>query len=188
MDPSGPARYVSPAMPIPRAPRAVVPATALALALLLPAPASGQRSLDGIRLGLAFGGTGFIAASFEFFNNDRALDLTVGTWGFQDLSLSLVAKEVLGASAFRPTAGVGLWVVWSSPPPENPDATRSGITVLARAPIGVDWNVQGRHYLEAHINVSRALWIRRTVPGDDRPLNRRLVPLPGLVYRWDPGF
>jgi hypothetical protein len=159
---------------------------ALVVALLGPEDAAGQRAIDGIRLGLTFGGTGFVGASFEFFSDNRAIDLTIGTWGFSDVSLSVVAKELLGASSLRPSVGVGLWAVWSSPDVDDPDATRPGLTLLARAPVGFDWRVDGNHYLDGHVNVSSALWIRRTIPGDDRPPNRRLVPLPGLAYRWDP--
>jgi hypothetical protein len=28
------------------------------------------------------------------------------------------------------------------------------------------------------------VWVRRTDPEDDTPLNRRLVPIPGISYRW----
>ena len=33
-------------------------------------------------------------------------------------------------------------------------------------------------------NVNRALAVRRTDPADDLPLNGRLIPLPGVYYRW----
>jgi len=42
----------------------------------------------------------------------------------------------------------------------------------------------GGHSLGLTMNVNRALAVRRTDPGDQLPLNRRLVPLPGVYYRW----
>ena len=74
-----------------------------------------------------------------------------------------------------------MWVVLASPPTE-----RTGMAVVLQAPVGIDWRVAGSHYVGGLINVNRALWVRRTDPGDDMPLTKRIVPLPGLYYRWRP--
>ena len=53
-----------------------------------------------------------------------------------------------------------------------------------RAPIGVDWSVADQHAAGLIMNVNRGLWVKRSDPGDDLPLNRRLVPLPEVYYRF----
>jgi len=50
--------------------------------------------------------------------------------------------------------------------------------------VGVDWMMFEDHALGAALNINRALWVRRTDPEDDLPLEGRLVPLPGLYYRF----
>ena len=159
-----------------------VAALVAALALLLaPAPSSAQSTDDdGLRIGVSVGGISTVGLVFEYFNGNRSLDITVGTWSFRDLSLSAVVKEYFGASAARPFVGVGLWIVAAKPSNE-----RLGMAIVLRAPVGVDWNVTGKHFLGASLNVNRGLWVRRTDPEDDLPLNRRLVPLPGVYYRFE---
>ena len=61
---------------------------------------------------------------------------------------------------------------------------RVGLAAVLTLPVGVDWRVVSRHYAGLAINVNRGLWVRRTDPRDDLPLNDRLVPLPGAYYRW----
>ncbi|HET9949599.1 MAG TPA: hypothetical protein VFQ22_11800, partial [Longimicrobiales bacterium] len=60
---------------------------------------------------------------------------------------------------------------------------RTGIALVLRAPVGVDWAFADDHALGAALNINRALWVRRTDPLDDLPMNRRFVPLPELYYR-----
>lgn len=161
-------------------------AFALLPLLVAPVPGAAQFEQEGVRFGVTLGATGFVGLSFEFFEESRAIDLTVGTWSFDDVSVSVTAKELLGASSFRPSIGLGLWMMVGWDRASNPDATRNGVTVLARAPVGFDWRLGGEHYLTADISVNRALWIRRMNPSDDRPPNPRLVPFPGFAYRWKP--
>ena len=159
----------------------------LAALVLLP---GALRAQDGdVRIGVTLGGTGFLGLSVEFLNEARtaALDVTVGTWSFRDVSLSVVGKGRFGASHFRPVAGAGLWAVFSFPPRgEGGDARQNGVALLARAPFGFDWDLGSRHFLTGELSLNRALWIRRTRPGDDVPVGRRIVPFPGVAYRWIP--
>ena len=161
---------------------ALLTAPILALAYV-PAAARCQSSTDddGIRVGISVGGVSTVGLLLEYFDGNRSLDLTVGTWAFGDLSLSLVVKQYFGANAVRPFVGAGLWVVAANPPDG-----RLGLAAVLRAPVGVDWNVASVQSLGASINVSRAFWVRRTDPEDDLPLNRRWVPLPGIYYRFEP--
>ena len=158
--------------------------TALILALAYVPSAAGCQSStddDGIRVGITIGGVSTVGLLLEYFDGNRSLDMTVGTWSFRYLSLSLVVKQYLGANAARPFVGAGLWVVAA-----NPSDGRRGLAAVLRAPVGVDWNGAGGHSLGGSINLNRALWVRRTDPEDDLPLNRRWVPLPGIYYRFEP--
>ena len=75
--------------------------------------------------------------------------------------------------------GLGLWTVFAFPPDEN-----VGVALVARVPVGVQWEVSGDHAVGVEIGLSRALAVKRTDPDDDLPVNNRIVPLPGLSYRW----
>ncbi len=136
---------------------------------------------DGLRVGLTVGGTSFLGISLEFLSGNRSLEVTVGSWAAQDLAVSIVGRQYFGASSARPVVGAGLWAVLAFPP-----EGRTGIALVARAPIGIDWNVAGDHFLALDINLNRGLWVRRSDPEDRAPMNHRLVPLPGLAYRWRP--
>jgi len=153
---------------------------ALLLAVPSDAVAQGPGAGDGWRVGLTLGGISTIGVSFEFFRDSRSLDLTLGTFGFRDVGLSVVGKQYFGERAAKPFVGLGLWAIasWTGP--------RPGYALVARAPVGVDWSLNGRHAVGASIALNRALAIRRPDPDDERGLNKRLVPLPGVYYRWTP--
>lgn len=146
-------------------------------------PAAGGAQEDGLRFGVTVGGTGFLGLTFEVLEGQRSIELTVGTWSFDDVSLSVVGRQYFGASALRPVVGLGLWTVvsWPKEPGE-----RTGVSVVARAPVGADWRVVPGQFLSLDVNVNRALWVRHKDPQDDRPPNARLIPLPGLAWRWQP--
>lgn len=154
---------------------------ACAVALLAPAVASAQGTGtgSGVRVGISLGGISTVGVSVEFFHEQESLNLTVGTWSFHDLSAAVTVREYFGAGYLHPFVGGGLWVVLAHPP-----GGRFGMATVLQAPVGVDWRVVGRHYLGAVIDVDRALWVRRTDPEDNLPANKRIVPLPGLYYRW----
>ena len=137
---------------------------------------------EEVRIGLSFGGISFMGFLVEYRWGDRSVELNIGTWSFRDLSVSLVGRQYFGPGDFRPFAGLGLWAVIA---PYHQEGEQAGVAVLARAPIGVEWNVDADHHLGAHINLNRALWIRRKDPRDDYPPSRRLVPLPGFYYVWN---
>lgn len=153
----------------------------LATALVLPGSlaAQGSGAGTGVRMGITFGGISTVGVNIEYFDGTRSLELTFGTWTFRDLSVSAVVKEYFGAGSLHPFVGAGLWAVAAKPPGE-----RLGTALVLRAPVGADWRVAGRHYLGLSLNVNRALWVRRTDPEDDLPLNERLVLLPEAYYRW----
>ena len=156
-------------------------AAALALIFLCPAIAEAQTPGpdvgDGVRIGISLGGISTIGLTVEFFRDSRSIDLTLGTWRFRDVSFAAVAKQYFGAGAARPVVGLGLWTVAAKPD------ERVGWSLVLRAPIGVDWEIDDPHAVGAFLNVNRGLWVRRSDPGDDVPMNKRLVPLPELYYR-----
>lgn len=157
-------------------------ATVLVLMLILASHARAQSpgAGDGVRIGVSFGGISTVALNVELFRDSRSLDLALGTWSFRDVSVSAVVKQYFGASSARPVLGGGLWMVGSWAGDERP-----GFAVVLRAPVGVDWAVSdSRHAVGAFLNVNRGLWVRRSDPDDDLPMNRRLVPLPEVYYRF----
>ena len=137
---------------------------------------------EDLRVGLSFGGIGLAGLIFEYRWGDRSVEVNVGTWSLRDLSVSVVGKQYFGPGDFRPFTGVGLWAVVA---PYNRPGERSGLALLARAPVGVDWNVVADHHLGAHLSLNRALFIRRKDPLDTTPPTARFVPLPGFYYVWN---
>jgi len=117
----------------------------------------------------------------EYRWGDRSVDINIGTWTFRDLSVSVVGKQYFGAGDFRPYSGLGLWAVVS--PVHGPEE-RMGVALLARAPVGVEWNLDADHHFGGDLALNRALWVRRKDPLDLTPPTDRFIPLPGFYYRW----
>ena len=145
--------------------------------------AQGSDAGDGFRIGVYVGGISTFGLSFELFRDTHAIDMSLGTWSFRDLSFSAVYKEYIGGRALRPFAGAGFWVVAAAPALEG---ERTGVALVLRAPVGVDWAFVDQHAVGAALNLNRGLAVRRSDPLDDLPMNRRIVPLPELYYRFLP--
>lgn len=160
--------------------RSTVALAFLAAAAIFAPPARAQTigQGSGLRLGVSLGGISTVALSVEFFEGRRGLDVTVGTWSFRDVSMAVTARQYVGGGAVKAFVGGGLWVVLAHPP-----EGRTGVAVVAQAPVGLDLRLEGDYALGGFVNLNRGLWVRRTDPEDDLPLNKRLVPLPGLYYR-----
>ena len=153
--------------------------TLLALAVhAFPVTAQGSDAGDGVRLGVSVGGISTVGVVVELFRDTHAVELGLGTWSFRDVSLSAVYKEYFFGSRVRPFVGAGLWAVASFPPSE-----RTGLALVLRAPVGVEWSFVDDHSIGAALNLNRALGVRRADSEDDLPLNKRLVPLPEIYYR-----
>jgi hypothetical protein len=157
----------------------------LALGLCLPDRVEANTSTgpgpEEFRIGISVGGISLVGFIMEYRWGDRGLDLTVGTWTFRDLSISVAGKQYLGPGDLRPFAGIGLWAVVS---PGQGFERRNGAALVLRAPVGVEWNLSADHHLGAALNLNRALWIQRRDPADDTPASDRLIPLPGFYYKW----
>jgi len=152
----------------------------VALGLGLGAPSALHAQNEGLRVGLSFGGTSFVGVVVDYLDATGSTELTLGTFSFRDLSVSVVRRQRLGGGDFRPTVGLGLWAVTALPG----DDEQTGLALIARAPIGIDWNVSGRHYLTLDANLNRVLYVRRMDPEDDTPPASRIIPLPGMAWRW----
>ena len=153
-----------------------IPVLGLA-ALAVAQPATAQ---EGLRLGLSFGGTGFVGVVSEWRWSDRSAELQISTFTFRDVSVSIVGKQYFGASGLQPVVGAGLWLLVAG----SPDGT--GGAVVARFPFGGDLHVGGGHYTTFEMSVNRGLWVKRPDPTNDIPITRRLIPLPSVSYRFAP--
>jgi len=135
---------------------------------------------EGLRVGVYFGGTSLVGVLFDYFDASGSTEITLGTFSFRDVSVSVVRRQRFGGGELQPTVGLGLWAVMALPR----DDQRTGLALVARAPVGLDWNLTGDHFLTADANLNRALWVRRTDPEDTLPPASRIIPLPGISYRW----
>ena len=152
-------------------------ALAVAGALLAP-PCAAQ---DRIRIGVVFGGLGFIGAVVEGIWDDRSAEAVVSTFGFRDVSLSVAGKQFFGASWLKPAVGAGFTYMIGS----SPDGV--GSALVARFPLGGDWKLAPGHYATWEVNVTRALLVNRPDPADDTPPTQRIIPFPSFSYRLVPG-
>ncbi len=155
------------------------------LAGLCAPPLAAQSTDDGrrLRVGITTGGIGTIGASVELLWGSRGLEVNLGTLSFSDVSLAVTGKQYFGGGDLRPFVGVGLWAIAGS---TGEEGEQMGKVLLLRLPVGGDWNFTGRHYFGGSIAVNVGLWIDRADPEDDRPVERRPVPFPGLYYRFEP--
>jgi len=147
----------------------------------LSASSSGRVGPEEVRFGISFGGISFTGFIVEYRWGDRSIEMNIGTWSFRDLSISVIGKQYFGPGDFRPFSGLGLWAVIA---PQHGPQEQVAVAVMARVPVGVEWNVETDHHLGAHIGLNRALWIRRKDPEEDIPPSDRLIPLPGFSYLW----
>ncbi len=124
-----------------------------------------------------------IGVSVELLWESRSIDVGLATFSFSEVSLAVTGKQYFGGGDMRPFVGVGLWGIAGSTGQEGEE---TGKALILRLPVGGDWNFTGRHHLGGDLAVNEALWIDRADPEDDRPVERRPIPLPGFYYRVEP--
>jgi hypothetical protein len=134
---------------------------------------------DGIRFGVSVGGNSRIALNLEFFRDSRSIEVALGTWRFNDVTLSMAFKQYIGGSSARPVVGAGLWLVGAG----DRSGQRTGWALVFNVPVGLDWEITNPHAVGVFVNVNRGLWVRRSNSEDMAPMNKRIVPLPQLYYR-----
>ena len=147
-------------------------------AALLARPCAAQ---DRIRAGVVFGGLGFIGAVVEGIWDDRSAEVVVSTFTFHDVSVSVAGKQFFGASWLKPALGAGVTYMAS----RTEDGF--GSALIARFPLGGDWQMAGGHYLTWEVNVTRGLAVHRPDPTDTAPMTQRIIPFPSFSYRVAPG-
>lgn len=139
-------------------------------------------SHDRVRLGVSFGGTGFVGIVTEYQRGDWSGELTLGTISFREIAVAIAGKRYFSSGNLRPAVGLGFWslTAWTD--------DGSGSVFILRAPIAVDWRVGGEHALGLEVGLNRALAVDRMDPEDDTPPSSRIVPIPGIYYRygWSP--
>ena len=132
--------------------------TALALACCaLPLSAQGADLGSGTRLGITFGGTGTVGLVVELFRGTRSVEVGLGTFSFRDVSVSATVKQYVGSRALQPFVGVGLWAVVAAPGEQD---ERTGLALMLRAPIGLDWGLSDEHALGIGVALNRGLAVR----------------------------
>lgn len=130
------------------------------------------------RVGVVLGGTSPWGLLVEYRWKRQGLELQAGTWSFRDLSLSVTAKQYVGSNAVEPYVGAGLWGIVA----RTEEGTGYGL--IARLPVGLDWEFISRHSAGFAIHFNRALALKRPDPVDRRPPRTAFIPLPELSYRW----
>ncbi len=153
------------------------------LALLLTCPwttpvAAQDLNRDGFSIGLGFAGTGLLSLLMEYRWGNAAMEVSLSTISFTDVGLYAGGRAYLGGATPQPVLGLGLWGLLAG------SEDRTGGALILRAPIGIDWNVSGASHLGFNIALNKALVVRRPDPADTEPPNPRLVPLPGIEYRY----
>ncbi len=137
---------------------------------------------DRVRIGISLGGTGFLGLVSEYQRGDWSAELTLGTISFREVAVAIAGKRYFSGGNLRPVVGLGFWslTAWTD--------DGSGSVFILRAPVAIDWRFQGEHALGMEVGLNRALAVDRLDPEDDTPPSPRLVPIPGVYYRygWDP--
>lgn len=161
---------------------ALLIALSSSLICLLASPLAAQTTDNDmrVRIGVTAGGIGTIGASVEFLWGSRSVDVSLSTFSFSEVSLSVTGKQYFGGGDMRPFVGVGLWGIAGS---TGQEGEQTGKALIFRVPVGSDWNFTVRHHLGGSLAVNVGLWIDRADPEDDTPISRSPVPLPGFYYR-----
>lgn len=130
------------------------------------------------RVGVVMGGTGAWGLLVEYRWKRQGLEFQAGTWSFRDLSLAVTAKQYVGSNAVEPYVGAGLWGIVGKA------EEGTGYGLIARLPVGLDWEFVSRHSAGFAIHLNRALALKRPDPADRRPPRSAVIPLPEVSYRW----
>ncbi len=147
------------------------------IALICVVPLVGAEDKNSTRLGISLGGTHAVGLDFEYHSGNNSIGLSIGTWLFHDICLSLSAKRYLRSSGTTPYVGMGLWSALSFS-----DKGTGNLMALC-FPVGIDWRMVEKHSLGLEIDSSYlfAQWGAAEV--DEPPLRRRFVFIPNLYYK-----
>lgn len=133
---------------------------------------------DRLRFGISLGGTHRIGLSVEYLRDDNSVELSVGAFQWDLVSIGVVGRRYFGERRARPYAGVGLWSMVTAPGDDF------GFLTFLRVPIGVDWNPGGNHYAGLEASLNYAFAVNRLDPDDRSALRRHFLPLPAVYYKF----
>lgn len=162
-----------------RAARRLLPALA---ALWLTGLVAADTASAQYRFGVVVGGASIIGGLVEYRWDHQGLEVQIGTIRGRDVSLSVTAKRYVTVKALEPYVGAGLWWIVSV------EEEGVGSALVARAPVGLDWNLSPKHAIGGALYFNRILAMKRPDPLDTEPPTTALVPLPEVFgYRWSSG-
>lgn len=131
------------------------------------------------RFGVVVGGASIIGGLVEYRWEHQGVELQIGTIRGRDLGLSVTVKQYMIAKALEPYVGAGLW--WAVSKEEE----GIGHALVARAPVGLDWNLSSSHAIGGAVYFNRILAMKRPDPTDTEPPTTAIVALPEIFgYRW----
>jgi hypothetical protein len=166
-----------------RRPPRFLPLLLLAATLLAALPGRALSQDSGrFYVGVGLGGISTVTLILEQEWDWGSVELMLGTITFRDISVSLVHKQRPGGGPVRGVVGAGLWGILAFPP-DSP----AGFALAARVPVGMTWDPLPDQRFTAEVALNRVLYILRPDRSDELPPANRIVPLPGVSYRWLPG-
>lgn len=147
------------------------------ITLICVVPVVSAEESNTTRLGISLGGIHAVGLDFEYHSKNNSIGLSIGTWLFHDICLSLSARRYLRSSGSTPCVGLGLWSALSFS-----DKGTGNLMALC-FPAGIEWRMFEKHSLGLEIDSSYlfAQWGAAEV--DEPPLRRRFVFIPNLYYK-----
>lgn len=133
------------------------------------------------RVGVVIGGASLVGGLIEYRWQHQGVELQIGTIpiGGRNISISVTAKQYMKARKLEPYVGAGLWWLVAI------DDRGVGHALVARLPVGLDWNLSSRQSLGSALYFNRVLGVKRPDPMDTRPSATAVVALPEILgYRW----
>ncbi len=135
-----------------------------------------------LRAGISLGGIGKLGLTLELRRDNRSINFNLATFTQNDLGMAVTLRQYFGTGTLQPYAGMGLWGAKQFR--RNTDET-SGISFLARIPLGADWRLPGpAHSVDVNLALTRGLYTKRSPTLLPKNNSRRVVPLPQFSYRY----
>lgn len=155
-------------------------AIVVSAAILLAAPsraAAQPGDPDLVRVGVSIGGTHLVAVDVELHYDRNSVNLSLGTWLFEDLTVTLTARRYLRESTPSPYIGAGFWAVGE---------LSAGVpfATFFHAPAGIDWRVVGPQHIGAAGDLSLRLGSGALGEAETPVVERRLLFLPSVYLKW----
>ena len=169
-----------------------IPILLLSTAMFVPSDSlSGQSVCCGqfhekkteLRAGISLGGIGKLGLILELRRDNRSINFDLATFTQNDLGMAVTLRQYFRDGTLQPFVGLGLWGAKQFS--DNSNET-SGTSLLARAPLGVDWHLPGPpQSIGSNLALNRALYVRKSPsPIKQNENSRRIAPLPQFTYHY----